>query len=159
VACAVIAPVLPRLIQPVFKSLALVLPALIPSWRFFDAVSASPRLDYVLLRAQTDDSLDWQPFRPRPDRLTFPAMLRRMFWNSERNESLFLVSCSERLVQNPTAHSQSEILRRIARHLAPQAKATPFLQVRLRFVLPDDDGTLASHVAYLSPVLAIEDLL
>ncbi|RVU04231.1 hypothetical protein EOE18_12075 [Novosphingobium umbonatum] len=148
-----------RLIQPVFKSLALVLPALIPSWRFFDAVSASPRLDYVLLAKQTDDSADWRPFRPRPERLTFPAMLRRMLWNAERNESLFLVSCSERLVQNPTAHSQSEILRRIARHLAPQADATPFLQVRLRFVLPDEDGALNSHVAYLSPVLAVKDLL
>ena len=36
-----------------------------------------------------------------------------MAWNPCWNESLFLVSCAERLLQNPTQHSEDEILNRI----------------------------------------------
>jgi len=37
-------------------------------------------------------------------------MSGRMFWNPSWNESLFLVSCAERLLQNPTPHSEDEIM-------------------------------------------------
>lgn len=36
-----------------------------------------------------------------------------MLWNPVRNESLFLVSCAERLIEHPTVHSEEEILKRI----------------------------------------------
>ena len=69
----------------------LLLPALIPSWNFFEAVEASPRIEYALLRKPQGDA-DWREFRPRPDRLSAAAMLGRLFWNARWNESLFLVT-------------------------------------------------------------------
>lgn len=44
-------------------------------------------------------------------------MLKRMLWNPVWNESLFLVSCAERLMEEPTTHSEDEILKRITAEL------------------------------------------
>jgi len=55
----------------------------------------------------------WQEFRPRPKKVSLLRMFKRMFWNPNWNESLFLVSCSERLLDYPTKHSEDEILNRI----------------------------------------------
>jgi len=137
------------------RSLLLFLPALIPSWRFFDAVSASPRLEYRLLASPADPAQDWRPFRPRPAHLRLRTMLARLLWNPLWNETLFLVSLSERLLQNPTAHSQREILTRIARALPPAA--APYLQVRL-LLLRREGAALRTDLAYLSPILPRADL-
>lgn len=143
--------------------LRLLLPAIIPSWRFFDAVTASPRLDFALFR-QPDDAPDWQPFRPRPAVLPPAAMLRRLFWNPEWNEDLYLVSLAERLVGDASTdatrqHSQREMLLRVARHLGPQPEGT-HLHIRLRFLgrLPGTD-TIAEEVAYLSQPVPLADLI
>ncbi len=64
-------------------------------------------------------------------------MLRRLIWNPRWNESLFLVSCAERLADQPTAHSENEIFARIAADLAraPDAAALPaWLSFRLLFL-------------------------
>ncbi len=45
-----------------------------------------------------------------------------MFWNPEGNESLFLVSCAERIMENYTPHSENEILKRIARDIFHRQK-------------------------------------
>lgn len=146
--------------------LRLLLPAIIPSWRFFDAVTASPRLDYALTR-RPDDAQEWQPFRPRPAVLTPAAMLRRLFWNPEWNEDLYLVSLAERLVGDASSeatrqHSQRELLLRVARHLhrRRRCKTTDHLTIRLRFLgrLPGTD-TIAEEVAYQSAPIAIADLI
>lgn len=110
-----------------FTGLRLLLPAILPSWRFFDAVRASPRIDYALLAAGEEAPPPgeagqlWRQFRPRPAVLTPGAMLRRLVWNPEWNEDLFLVSLSERLMTPTTpateAHSERELLIRVARHL------------------------------------------
>ena len=121
--------------------LALLLPALIPSWNFFDVIAPSPRIEYALstsLGAQGD----WREFRPRPERVSLLAMLGSLFWNARWNETLFLVSCAERLMQNPTAHSQDEIFRRIAADLARRQDAAamqPWLYFRLVFVSREGD--------------------
>ena len=95
------------------QTLKLLLPALIPSWRFFDTIAPSPRIEFALLKTARDASGRWQEFRPRPARLPISTMLKRMFWNPRWNESLFLVSCAERLMESPTEHSSQEILARI----------------------------------------------
>ncbi len=118
-------------------SLKLLLPALIPSWRFFEAIAPSPRIEYAFLKSSQDAAGQWQEFRPRPAHLSFTAMLRRLFWNAPWNETLFLVSCAERLIENPTAHSQQEILTRIKTDLkktVPDMATASYLQFRLVFV-------------------------
>lgn len=116
------------------RPLTLLLPALIPSWRFFDVIAPSPRIEYALLPTEVA-AADWREFRPRPQRVSLPQMLGRLLWNPRWNETLFLVSCAERLVDAPTAHSEDEIFRRIAADLADAPEA--WLAFRLVFVHRD----------------------
>ena len=97
------------------NTLKLLLPALIPSWNFFDVIAPSPRIEYTLLNSQNESVTDWQEFRPRPEQLSFIQLLFRLLLNPRWNETLFMVSCAERILQNPTQyqHSENEILNRI----------------------------------------------
>lgn len=143
--------------------LRLLLPAMIPSWRFFDAVSASPRLDYALLSAPDA----WQEFRPRPAVLSMGTMLRRLLWNAPWNESLFLVSLAERLMSTSAtaetaAHSQRELLMRVARDLDRHGRCArdDHLQIRLRFVSRAGSGEeVGSEIVYLSSPWPIAELI
>lgn len=138
------------------QTLKLVLPALIPSWRFFDWVAPSPRIEFALLTAQRDIACNWQEFRPRPARLSIPDMLKRLIWNPRWNESLFLVSCAERIIENPTEHSLREIRTRIEAEIqrhAPGSSAAAYLQFRLVFV--NRVGTeIEKQIRFISPVYA-----
>lgn len=138
--------------------LKLLLPAVIPSWRFFDVIAPSPRIQFALLdsaNASSDDHHEWREFRPRPAHLSFLQMLGRMFWNPERNESLFLVSCAERIVQQPTQHSEDEILKRIITELTANnsdvAEEVTHLQFRLLLV-QRQDTRLQQHVVFHSRI-------
>lgn len=135
-----------------FQELKLLLPALIPSWRFFDVIAPSPRIEFTLLKSAQDSSENWQEFRPRPTNLKIAVILKRIFWNPHWNESLFLVSCAERLMQNPTQHSQREISNRInnwLQHLAIDITVTPYFQFRLVF-LTKDKTQIQRHITYIS---------
>lgn len=143
--------------------LRLLLPAIMPSWRFFDAVSASPRLDFALLTAPDA----WQEFRPRPAVLSAGKMLRRLLWNPQWNENLYLVSLAERLMSSSAtaetaAHSQRELLMRVARHLDRhgQCARDDQLQIRLRFVRRAGSGEeIESEIIYLSSPWPIAELI
>lgn len=146
--------------------LRLLLPAIIPSWRFFDAVTASPRLDFALLATPGEPAGHWREFRPRPARLGIAAMLRRLLWNPEWNENLFLVSLAERLVtatgEKTAAHSQRELLLRVARHLDRHALCDrdDWLQIRLRLVRRTGAGeAVGGEIVYLSSPRRIADLV
>ncbi|WP_169568945.1 hypothetical protein [Sneathiella limimaris] len=99
----------------IVKTLGLLVPAIVPSWRFFDTIAPSPRIQVQLLSERDQNIIEdgWQDFRPRPKHLPVWKMGLRMFWNYRWNESLFLVSCSECLTQFPTDHSENEIKRHI----------------------------------------------
>ncbi len=114
--------------------IALLLPALIPSWNFFDVIAPSPRIEYALLASPDAAPEVWREFRPRPQTVSARTLLARLFWNPRWNETLFLVSCAERLINAPTAHSQDEIFLRLAADLASQPDAAPWLTFRLVFV-------------------------
>jgi hypothetical protein len=116
----------------VLKPLRLLLPALIPSWNFFDVIAPSPRVEYALTNAKDETPGDWREFRPRPAAVSLPTMLIRLLWNPRWNQTLFVVSCAERLVDDPTDHSQDEIFRRIAADLP--ADTAPWLAFRLVFL-------------------------
>lgn len=139
------------------QPLRLLLPALIPSWNFFDVIAPSPRVEYALTSAKDEAPADWREFRPRPERVSVPTMLTRLIWNPRWNQTLFVVSCAERLVDDPTDHSQDEIFRRIAADLSPDADAAPWLSFRLVFLSRAGEA-IESEVLYQSAPRRLQDI-
>jgi hypothetical protein len=129
------------------EGLKLLLPAIIPSWRFFDRVTASPRIEFSIISNEKETPSHWQEFRPRPQHVSLITMLKRMASNSRWNESLFLVSCAERIMENPTAHSKTEIAARICLEL--KAEQEGFMKFRLVFICREGE-TLHSEIMFIS---------
>jgi hypothetical protein len=131
------------------------LPALFPSWRFFDSVGPSPRVDYALTAAGRDiGEADWREFRPRPARVTPARMLLRLFWNPIGNETLYVVRCAERLLEGERGFVELELRRRLARaarrgELGPAAQTAQDLALRVRAV-SRRDGRLVEEVVYVA---------
>lgn len=140
------------------KTLPLILPVLIPSWRFFKAIEPSPRVQWALLTGNGDLTGKWQEFRPRPMAITPFQMLCRLFWNPAWNDALFVVSCAERIALNPTAHSIAEIRRRILSDIEqmPIDSTGKLMQFRLVFVQCDETG-LSQDVLFLSEAVPASD--
>ena len=147
--------------MPFLRPLKLLLPALIPSWNFFDIIAPSPRIQFVLLNSANEMPDNWQEFRPRPATLSITQMLKRMLWNPKWNESLFLVSCAERIMGDSTQelieHSENEILKRIKNDLLQKHKTltASHLQFRLLFVQRkgselEEEITFLSHIQDLA---------
>ncbi len=154
--------------------LQLLLPALIPSWRFFDRIGPAPRVEYALLWAsggrqagepepgtlarggtgsgagtdtqagtQTGSATDasgrrWREVHPRPATVSPLAMLQRLFWNPRRNEALYLVSCAEALLEDPSPARAAHLWEQVAMVVraqspssAPDADTHARLQVRV----------------------------
>ena len=140
----------------ILHSLHLLLPALIPSWRFFKAVQPSPRVEWGIT-SSTQMVENWQEYRPRPAQLNAVQMARRMFWNAAWNESLFLVSLSERLMGTGSDHSLAELTARIKRDVVAQIPPPPkdaILQFRLIFVERDGDQ-VQRHITYQSDLIRL----
>lgn len=136
------------------QSLALLLPALLPSWRFFDVITASPRIEYALIGA-SGMATNWQEFRPRPAKLPLSSYLIRLFWNPDWNETLFLVSCSERHLSHPNPHSLTEIENRLLAKRPPASEAQA-KSLQFRIILVSREGMeLTREVAYLSEPMAL----
>jgi len=140
----------------------LLLPAIIPSWRFFDVIAASPRIQYVLLNKQSENLSEWQEYTARLRQLDSITILKRLFWNPHWNEYLFLVSCAERIIANlnlstdiiDNHHSETEILKRICRALFSHKNSFDeedmYLQFRLLMVNRDNTQNPAEVVFYSS---------
>jgi hypothetical protein len=123
--------------------LKLLLPALIPSWNFFDVIAPAPRVEYALLASPGDTTGTWREFRPRPEQVSLATLLKRLVWNPRWNQTLFVMSCAERLAEDRTpAHSEAELFKRIAADLAvePQDPGRPWLCFRLVFVSRDGEA-------------------
>ena len=136
------------------QTLKLLLPALIPSWNFFDVIGASPRIENTLLQSADAAPSDWLEFRPRPGRIPLPAVLGRLFWNAWWNETMFVVSCAERLLDEPPEksreHSQNEIFRRIAADLSDYFEwRGGWLQFRIALI-SEQEGTITREIAFVS---------
>lgn len=137
--------------------LRLLLPALIPSWNFFDVIAPSPRVEYALTAERDDAPTDWQAFRPRPENVPLATMARRLVWNPRLNETLFVVSCAERLIDNATDHSQDEIFRRIAADLAREPDMASWLSFRLVFLSREGEA-IESEMLYQSAPRRLQDI-
>ncbi len=129
------------------QTLKLILPALVPSWRFFDVIAPSPRIEIAVMRSEGSAPADWREFRPRPQALTLTDMLKRIIWNPRWNESLFLMSCAERLAKDNAPFARKEIFCRIIRELDGDG----FVQFRLTFHAREG-RQIIKHIAYLSPL-------
>ena len=129
----------------IFKTVKLLLPAIIPSWNFFDFIAPSPRIQYSLLSGENRPQTAWQEFRPRPEHVSFSQMLKRMLWNPWWNECLFLMSCAEVLVANPTKHSEDEILKRIQADIVKDDATHDATHVQFRLVLVERRGELLTE--------------
>ena len=137
------------------------LPALLPSWRFFDAIGPAPRVDYALLtgREEPGDAV-WREFRPRPPRVVPARMFARLFWNPVGNETLYVVRCAERLLEGERGFVESELRRRLARaarrgELGPAGQAPACrLAFRVRAVVRREEGLVEEivHVADPAPL-------
>jgi hypothetical protein len=135
--------------------LGLLLPALVPSWNFFDVIAPSPRVEYAVSDSPVGEP-DWRAFRPRPDRVSPLAMLGRLFWNPRWNQTLFVVSCAERLADQFTGHSQDELFRRIGADLGIEASGR-WLRFRLVFVRREGEAIVAEEL-FASEARRIGDL-
>ena len=130
----------------------LLLPGLIPSWEFFKAIEPSPRVQWRLFAAPPEDGEGWNEFRPRPQHLSVPTILRRLFWNPRWNDSLYLVSLAERLMLNPTQHSVDEIYDRLNFYVtAPDAVGTEPLNLQFRLIFVRREAEqITESVTYMS---------
>ncbi len=122
------------------NTVRLILPALFPSWNFFDVIAPSPRIEYRVLPAEKPPD-EWIAFRPRPRRTSLWTFVQRLFWNPQRNEDLFASACAERLIAEPTQHSEDEIVRLIRADVQNSSMLTSAqeLQYRLVFVYREED--------------------
>lgn len=139
----------------------LLLPALLPSWRFFDAIGPSPRIQYALLPSPDADPETWLNFRPKPQRVTLAQALIRLFWNPVWNESLYLLTCAERCIEDPEDDAwELEILSRVARDICPPSPAPQGSFLTFRLELVDMEGAqMRRETAFRSRALPCVDLL
>ncbi len=134
------------------RVLMLLLPGLIPSWKFFKTIEPSPRVQWRLSSGPDHTENTWQEFRPRPERVSGAEIVKRLFWNPDWNEALFLVSLAERLTLHATPRSAQEILRRIKNELLSgqlSDHSVNYLQFRLVF-LHREGEEIVEEVTYLS---------
>ncbi|WP_157044634.1 hypothetical protein [Roseobacter sp. GAI101] len=135
--------------------MSLILPVLMPSWRFFKTIEPSPRVQWRFLTDKNATTGDWQDFRPRPQAVTAVQMIGRLFWNPVWNDNLFVVSCAERIEQQRTDRSITEITQRIladsdATQMNPQVR---LVQFRLLFV-HRDGADLVEDIVFVSDPVA-----
>lgn len=135
----------------IIQSLKLLLPAIFPAWNFFDIISPSPRIEYSLLTSTDKEASNWVRFRPRENNFTFSNLMKTPFYNSKWNESLFLVSCAERIIDNYTPHSENEIFKRIEKELiqTESIQENCFLIFRLVFIQRQKDK-LKNEILFVS---------
>ncbi len=116
----------------------LLLPVFIPSWRFFNRIAPSPRIEFTLLKeAQEESSCKWQEFNLKPKQLSVISFLKSIFYNPCWNEALYIMNCAERLIIDPSEHCVQEIISRIKTELERRGvdlSMTPYLQFRLIFI-------------------------
>lgn len=134
------------------NSIRLLLPALFPSWRFFDVIGPSPRIELALLDTPDDASVAWREIRPRTDRLGAAGYLRTFFFNPRWNETLFLVTCAEGVIRDESDHTVREIRDRLRAdlHRSAGGPAKPWFRFRIA-LLSRDAGRVRRDVVFTSP--------
>lgn len=132
------------------KFISLIMPIILPSWRFFDWIGPSPRIE-IRKDSALNNVNPWHTFMPKPERISIGQMICHMVWNPHRNEALFLASLSERLMHGEEEFAREEIFHRII------AKTPQCQSIEFRLVFHYREGTtLKSHVTYTSPIRHVQ---
>ncbi len=133
----------------------IILPIFFPSWRFFSSIGASPRIQFAFLKSETAEPRAWQEFRPRPARVSFTEGLRRLLWNPQWNELLYMNTCAEHLFEGYSLRYEQEIMCRIlsAAHAGEVASEpnTHFLLFRVCAVIRENKVVTQSVVFVSQP--------
>lgn len=134
------------------RLVSFVLPVLLPSWRFFQSVEPSPRVEWACCHT-SQKPLNWREFRPCRTRITPLQMVCSLFWNPSRNANLFIVSCAERIRQAPNDHSIGVIQAAVQSDIREGIIATTsdLIQFRLVFV-HREDSQFVRDVVFVSDV-------
>lgn len=131
------------------RLLRLLLPVLVPSWRFFDVIAASPRIDYGWSDAVSVEPVHWHPFCPPPAVLGFGQQLCGLVWNPNRNAALYLVSCGDRVVHGGDAFALAEIRSALLRAAGQGELVKDGLQLHLRIrSVERQDTAMMEEVVY-----------
>lgn len=135
-------------------TLRLLLPALIPSWRFFDSVRPSPRIEFALFDVSNTRDIEWHAFQAHVPHLPLSAMLKRLFWNPDWNDYLYSMSCAARLLDEPTRAREEALLRRVATaaqrsERARDTRSPKSIRVRI-VVLKREGDRITRELMYLS---------
>jgi len=132
------------------RTLSFVLPVLLPSWRFFQSIEASPRVEWASVDNDNAPTR-WQEFRPHPQHISLLQMFWFLFWNPTRNADLFIVSCAERIRAAPNEHSINVIRDAIQSDIQEGLifPSTDEIQFRLVFV-HREDKQLVRETVYVS---------
>lgn len=109
----------------------LFLPVLFPSWRFFEEIGPSPRIEI-----RTEGSDTWTELWPIPVRLSVAQYLQRLFYNPDWNRRLYLVSTAIRHVVDPEDHVLVELTNAVSERLPPEVDRFEF---RIAFLARHDD--------------------
>ena len=124
----------------------LLLPTLFPSWRFFDQIGPSPRIEVCAKGGE------WRAFEDLPVSLGLWQIFFRLFHSPVWNEHLYRVSTAIRLSVEPDDHALSELSRLIYRGWPGESGD------RYRFricYLARDDGRIGKFVEYESAELTV----
>lgn len=146
--------------------LRLLLPIIFPSWRFFSSIGASPRIEVGFSDNAAQLPVEWDRFRPLPSSLSWRDYLRRLVYNPQWNELLFINSCAERLFEGEGNESfyREEIARRLLGAINRGEVSVPsnglFFYFRIRAVYSEDAppntmGVMRDEVFLESPAYAL----
>lgn len=137
--------------------LRLVLPVLVLSWRFFDAIGPAPRIEIAWLPAPAAPPA-WQELCPRPARMGAITTLRRLVWNPEGNAALYLTSRAERLLEAPTPSAVDDFLALVRdAALARRSGGAGDGWLQVRIVSTTRVGSrIAADVTFLSVPMAVD---
>lgn len=136
------------------KTFKLLLPVFIPSWKFFNRIAPSPRIEFSLGAPVLDETSQWQELCLRPKQLSVIDFVKSIFYNPRWNEALYIMNCAERLVIDPNKHCVEEIMRRIRtelEHRGMDLKSTPYLQFRL-IVISREGNELQKEILFSSEI-------
>lgn len=118
------------------RAARLLLPVLVPSWRFFDSIGPSPRIEFLVwTQAATEApgmpaevAPPWAPWTLTPETVGVGTMFARLLFNASRNEVLYLLACCERVVDEGSRHAEQQIAARLAAHIRRQRLAAHILE-------------------------------
>lgn len=138
------------------RALSLLLPVLVPSWRFFAMVAPSPRIEVAIADPGGDACSAWQEFRPRPAHISIAESLRNLFWNPHWNETLYLTACAERFLADGSKPHLDYIVQRVLADLQHTEQDTNGRRVLIRLVVAmRTDGQVVREELYRSPTVAL----